>query len=470
MSFRPLMIALLFGFATWSSNASGQPPVESPADSQPVAATGSQAPATPTAPSETTGGDSGGPIPASGTNVSGRLAPPKRANPPNQATTPANGAAAEATNGTAGQELPPGYQEEFKRRLEAFEKKREELAIAVGDQRIMHILYLNHEKRTKADRNAYYKKRLEVRRLMDELYLLAVDVLRLGFEKESATYIVTLLQYRFEHCVYDVQTLEGAARLMDGGSKLTYVYQIAARSAITSGEFDIAKRVFESIDEDQMEDTDKTLQYYLEKYQASFEREAEIRAKELEEDRLPRVKLETTQGDVIIELFLDQAPTAVSHFISLVEAGFYDGNDFSQVVDNLFALSGDPAGTGSGNSGKYLADEHTRPDARDGFRGSLVMAKVPKGETGEFIPNTASSRFAILFLPIISISEQQTIFGRVIDGMENVSYLERVDPFKKKEKGEVQLPPDRILKATVIRRPEELPTPIYIDPLQSVRR
>ncbi|MEE2936817.1 MAG: hypothetical protein VYA84_12585 [Planctomycetota bacterium] len=54
--------------------------------------------------------------------------------------------------------------------------------------------------------------------------------------------------------------------------------------------------------------------------------------------------------------------------------------------------------------------------------------------------------------------------------MENVSYLERVDPFKKKEKGEVQLPPDRILKATVIRRPEELPTPIYIDPLQSVRR
>ncbi len=50
--------------------------------------------------------------------------------------------------------------------------------------------------------------------------------------------------------------------------------------------------------------------------------------------------------------------------------------------------------------------------------------------------------------------------------MENISYLQRVDPFKKKEKGEVQLPPDRILKATVIHRPEELPTPLYIDPQQ----
>ncbi|MCP4885756.1 MAG: peptidylprolyl isomerase [Planctomycetaceae bacterium] len=470
MFFRPLMIALLFGVATWSLNASGQPPLQSPADSLPVAAAGSEAPATPTEPPGATEVDSGVPLTNSDTNVSGNGPQPIGATPANQVAAPGTAATAEATNGAAGQELPEGYQEELMRRVETFGKKREELAKAVGDQRIMHILYLNYEKRTKADRDAYYQKRLEVRRLMDELYLLAVDVLRLGFEKESATYIVTLLQNRFEHCVYDVQTLEGAARLMDGGSKLTYVYQIAARSAITSGEFDIAKRVFESINEDQMEDTDKTLQFYLEKYQASFEREAEIRAKEIEEDRLPRVKIETTQGDVILELFLDQAPTAVSHFIGLVEAGFYDGNDFSQVVDNLFALSGDPSGTGSGNSGKYLADEHTRPDARDGFRGSLVMAKVPKGETGEFIPNTASSRFAILFLPIISISEQQTIFGRVVEGMENVSYLQRVDPFKKKEKGEVQLPPDRILKATVIRRPEDLPTPIYVDPLQSLGR
>ncbi len=464
MSFRPQIFALFFAVATLTSIASGQPPVETTANPQPVAAAGAEISSTAAeilgSPDETAGSTAA--ATASTAQETGIISP-----------NPATGAGPTGAGPTpegSGEELPPGYQEELSRRVEAFGKKRGELAIALGDQRIMHILYLNYEKRTKADRDAYYKKRLEVRRLMDELYVLAVDVLRLGFEEESATYIVTLLQNRFEHCIYDVSTLEGAARLMDGGSKLTYVYQVAARSAIASGEFDIAKRIFESINEEQMEDTDKTLKFYLEKYQASFEREAEIRTKEIEEDRLPRVKLETTQGDVMIELFLDQAPTAVSHFIGLVEAGFYDGNDFSQVVDNLFALSGDPSGTGSGNSGKYLMDEHARPDARDGFRGSLVMAKVPKGETGEFIPNTASSQFAILFLPIISISQEQTIFGRVIEGMENISYLQRVDPFKKKEKGEVQLPPDRILKATVIRRPEELPTPLYIDPQQLLGR
>lgn len=107
-------------------------------------------------------------------------------------------------------------------------------------------------------------------------------------------------------------------------------------------------------------------------------------------------------------------------------------------------------------------DEHQNENARAGFRGSLVMAKLPTGETGKFVPNSASSQFAILLLPVTSVSKEQTIFGRVIEGMDAISRMRRVDPSKKKEKGEVVQPPDLIIEATVVRRPETLPEPDYL--------
>jgi peptidylprolyl isomerase len=165
----------------------------------------------------------------------------------------------------------------------------------------------------------------------------------------------------------------------------------------------------------------------------------------------------------VLELFLDQAPSTVSNFIRLVEERFYDELDFYQVIDHLLALTGDRSGDGTGNSGKFLVDEHEREDARNAFRGSLVMAKIPIGETGKFVPNSASSQFAIFYLPVVAVPESQTVFGRVIEGMDVISRLRRVDPHKEKKKGEIVLPPDRVIEATVIRRPETLPEPEYVD-------
>ena len=63
----------------------------------------------------------------------------------------------------------------------------------------------------------------------------------------------------------------------------------------------------------------------------------------------------------------------------------------------------------------------------------LAAAKIPMpDDSGNFIPNSASSQFAILLLPILTASEQQTIFGTVIEGMDVVSRLRRVDPHKEK--------------------------------------
>ncbi len=359
--------------------------------------------------------------------------------------------------------LPEGYQEEFSKRLATFKQSRLRLEQALGDQRETYIRYLNKEQQSAAYREKFEQQRSQVRKLMDQTYLDALDVIRMGLDQEAATYVATMVQHRFGLDIYDAPTMEGAARLIDGGSKMTYLFQAAARSAIVEGQFDMAKRLYEAIDDDQMEEIDETMQFFLDDYKESIEWEKTIREKEAEEDRLPRVSLKTTQGDVVLELFLDHSPSTVSHFIGLVENGFYDGLDFYQVIDHLFALTGDPSGVGSGNSGKFLVDEHDPENGRRGLRGTLVMAKLPMGDSGKFIPNSASSQFAILYLPVVSISKEQTIFGRVIEGMDVVSRLRRVDPNKKKGKGEVVLPPDRIIEAKVIRRPETLPEPNYVD-------
>jgi peptidylprolyl isomerase len=191
--------------------------------------------------------------------------------------------------------------------------------------------------------------------------------------------------------------------------------------------------------------------------------EQEIRKKEEQADDLPRVKLRTSEGDVVLELYINQAPSTVAHFIGLVEKGFYDGLDFYQVIDDLLILTGDPSGLGDGNCGDFLIDEHDRADARKALRGSLVMAKVPTSPKGaDFFPNSASSQFAILMVPIVGIEKQQTVFGRVIEGMNNLAALRRVDPSKEKKKGEIVLPSDHIIEATVIRRPKTFPQPNYV--------
>ena len=203
----------------------------------------------------------------------------------------------------------------------------------------------------------------------------------------------------------------------------------------------------------------------LDAFEYEMQLEAEIRKKEIEEDRLPRVKLETTQGDVILELFIDNAPSTVSHFLTLVESGFYDDMDFVQVLDHLLALTGDPAGTAKEIPNQFLVDEHTRDDARLVFRGSVIMAKASVGEEGnEFIPNSASTEFAIMFMPIRSFAQDHTVFGRVIEGMDVVSRLRRIDPSKEKPEGALVLPPDRIIQATVIRQPDYMPRPNYVTP------
>ncbi len=357
--------------------------------------------------------------------------------------------------------MPPlELNEEEQQLVDSFDAQHAKLVTAIAAMRETYLNYMNGVDSSRQAEIQYREKRNEVREQMNATYDAALDIIRRLPHPEAVQFVLTWIQHRESTDIYDAGTYEGAARLIDGGFNYLFLFNAAARSAVVSGQFEKAKLLLETIEKDKLEKHDAALLYQLEELEKNFNREQEFIKMDSENTTLPQVKMSTTRGDVVIELFADQAPNTVANFVSLVDNGFYDGLDFYQVIDHLLALTGDPSGNGSGNSGKYIADEHDTPDARPPMRGSLMMAKLPMGESGEFVPNSASSQFAILLLPLAH-ARNQTVFGRVISGMDVISSLRRVDPNKEKGK-KVQVPPDRILTAEVIRRPATPVEPKYI--------
>ena len=172
---------------------------------------------------------------------------------------------------------------------------------------------------------------------------------------------------------------------------------------------------------------------------ARWEREKAIRDAEAQADNLPRVKIETSKGTIIVELFEDQAPIATANFITLVKDGFYDGVVFHRVLQGFMAQGGDPTGTGGGGPGHCIACECFEDDARQHFRGTLSMAHAGR--------DTGGSQFFLTFVPTDFLDGRHTAFGRVVEGMEILGEIQRVDPQGQGAKPE----PDKIVKATVVR-------------------
>jgi cyclophilin family peptidyl-prolyl cis-trans isomerase len=171
---------------------------------------------------------------------------------------------------------------------------------------------------------------------------------------------------------------------------------------------------------------------------AEWEEEEKIRAAEAKADDLPRVKLTTSKGDIVIELFENDAPNTVANFISLVEKGFYNGLKFHRVIPGFMAQGGCPKGDGTGGPGYTIDCECLQGDRRKHFRGSLSMAHAG--------PNTGGSQFFLTFVPTPHLDGKHTVFGRVIEGMDVLAKLQRTEGTSKTGT------PDKIIKAEVLRK------------------
>lgn len=130
------------------------------------------------------------------------------------------------------------------------------------------------------------------------------------------------------------------------------------------------------------------------------------------------LKLETTQGDVVIEMLPGIAPNHVARIKELVREGFYDGIVFHRVIEGFMAQTGCPQGTGTGGSGKKLkAEFNNQPHER----GTVSMARASNPDSGD-------SQFFICFEDSPWLDGQYTVWGRVVEGMENVDKIKRGEP------------------------------------------
>ncbi len=131
------------------------------------------------------------------------------------------------------------------------------------------------------------------------------------------------------------------------------------------------------------------------------------------------IVMETTQGEVVIELRPDLAAGHVARIKELARENFYDGIVFHRVIDGFMAQVGCPHGTGTGGSSKadLVAEFNDEPHVR----GTCSMARSQ-------MPNSANSQFFICLDAAGFLDRQYTVWGKVISGMENVDKIKKGEP------------------------------------------
>ena len=144
----------------------------------------------------------------------------------------------------------------------------------------------------------------------------------------------------------------------------------------------------------------------------------------------PTALLETSLGNIKVELFTDKMPLTANNFIKLAESGFYDGLHFHRVIDGFMLQFGCPhskdpqsprAGTGAGPDGT-IQDEFTAKISNE--PGTLSMANTGEPNSGscQFFINTVHNSYLDWFTPGGS---RHPVFGKVIEGMDVVKKIEK---------------------------------------------
>ncbi len=140
----------------------------------------------------------------------------------------------------------------------------------------------------------------------------------------------------------------------------------------------------------------------------------------------PVVRITTSVGDMLVELFEDDCPNTVANFIELASKGFYIDMSFHRVIPGFMAQGGCPYSkfensqngqAGTGGPGYRFADEFN-PKFKHTGRGILSMANSG--------PNTNGSQFFITFAATPWLDGHHTIFGKVVSGMEVLDKIEAV--------------------------------------------
>jgi cyclophilin family peptidyl-prolyl cis-trans isomerase len=146
------------------------------------------------------------------------------------------------------------------------------------------------------------------------------------------------------------------------------------------------------------------------------------------------VTLETSLGNMTVELYHDVAPAHADSFFVRAEEGFYSNMKIFRIMKDFMMQTGDPNNNGTGGPGYNIDAEFSEIPH---IRGTLSMARAR-------IPNSAGSQFFICFNTIPNLDNQYTVFGHVVNGYETLAAIENVE-VTNSPSGEPSLPVEDVL-------------------------
>ena len=128
-----------------------------------------------------------------------------------------------------------------------------------------------------------------------------------------------------------------------------------------------------------------------------------------QKNSLNKLRIKTVHGDIIVQLYPEEAPLSSERVRILTQEGFYNGLKFHKVIPDFIIQTGDPTNSGQGGSGKELRDEFNKLSHAPG---TVSMAKILNQ------PNSADSQFFICINNCTQLNNQYTVFGKVITGLD----------------------------------------------------
>ena len=165
----------------------------------------------------------------------------------------------------------------------------------------------------------------------------------------------------------------------------------------------------------------------------------------------PLVKLETSMGDITLELYPDKAPVTVANFLQYVKDGFYDGTIFHRVKDGFMIQGGGlDAKMDKKPTRAPIKNEADNGLSNDAYTTAMARTNNPDSATAQFFINVANNTF----LNHKGKTPQgwgYAVFGKVVKGREVVDKIKAVATTTRDSYENVPQEPVTILKATVVQ-------------------
>jgi peptidyl-prolyl cis-trans isomerase B (cyclophilin B) len=164
----------------------------------------------------------------------------------------------------------------------------------------------------------------------------------------------------------------------------------------------------------------------------------------------PIILMQTSKGDITIELDAEKAPITVANFLDYVKDGFYDGTIFHRVIEN-FMIQGGGMTVGMDQKKPKAPIKNEADNGLKNRRGTIAMARtqVVDSATAQFFINVVDNDF-LDHQAKTPMGYGYAVFGRVTDGMDTVDAIRKVPTGSSGMHQDVPREPVTITKVTVV--------------------